>query len=122
MNPSDLDTMWPKSAPAPHPSVTIRALRFYASSLRKFDRISNDTGISSSDMLAKYAISAYVHRASGGFHDAEVSTLIGAVLRSVYDETAHRMWRSRNYERIDVGFSFLPNLLVGIGVVTSSQM
>ncbi len=122
INPSDLDTIWSKKAPAPHPATTIHALRFYASSLRKFDRISDETGISSSDMLPKYIISAYVQRATGGFHDAEVSTLIGAVLRSVYDETAHRMWRSRNYERIDADFAFLPKLLIGIGVVTSSQM
>lgn len=74
--PSNLDTLWPKSAPAPHPATTIHALRFYASSLRKFGRIPDDTGISSSDMLSKYAISAYVQRATGGFHDAEVSTLV----------------------------------------------
>jgi hypothetical protein len=120
INPSNLDGIWPEFASGPHPATTTHALRLYASCLRKFGSIAGDTGISSSDMISKYLITAYVHRATGSFHDAEVSGLIGAVLDGVYDETAHRMWRARNYGRIDADFSFLAELLIGIGVVSST--
>lgn len=48
-----------------------------------------------------------------------VSALIGAALGTVYQEDAHRMWRFRNYEHLDIGHSKLVELLVGLGVVTS---
>lgn len=120
INPSDLETIWPKTT-APHPATTIHTLRQYVSFLGKFGSIAEETRISSPDMLWKYTLSAYVKRATGGFYDAQVSALIGAVLNEVYDETAHRMWRSRNYERMDADFSFLAKLLISIGLVTSSR-
>jgi|ERR1700690_1847153 len=120
INPSNLETIWPKTT-APHPATTIHTLRQYVSFLEKFGSISEETRISSPDMLWKYTLSAYVKRATGGFYDAQVSALIGAVLNEVYDEAAHRMWRSRNYERMDADFSFLAKLLISIGLVTSSR-
>lgn len=55
-------------------------------------------------------------------HDVEVSALIGSALgREGYDETAHRMWRSRNYERLEKGNSSLVQILLGIGVVTARK-
>ena len=120
ISPTDLKDTWPKDA-APHPGETIRVLRLYASLLRKLGSLGKKTGINSTDTLWKYVFSAYVHRATQGFHDVQVSRVIEAVLNEGYDETAHRMWRSRNYERIDADLSFLPKLLIGIGFVSSSH-
>jgi hypothetical protein len=117
--PSDLATTWPKSAPAPHPATVIRALRLYASFLGMFEAIADESHVGTTDTLSRYFVSAYVKRSTGGFHDEDVSALISATLRNSYDETAHRVWRSRNYERIDQELSGLVELLFGIGVVTS---
>ena len=101
----------------PELSVTIDGLRTYASVLRSFDLPLKDIGASPADMLAKYLFSAYVVRATTRFHDAEVSALIGATLGTFYDETAHRMWRKRNYKRIDKNFSSTLNMLTDVGSV-----
>jgi hypothetical protein len=46
------------------------------------------------------------------FHDREVSALVGAALGNFdYDETAHRVWRIRSYERLEASFSIGPKLL-----------
>jgi hypothetical protein len=124
--PSDLEIIstakieWPEYAPAPHPATTIRALRLYAGALGMFHAMSEETQAHSSDSVPKYLISAYVKRATGDFHDAQVSALIGSALgREIYDETAHRMWRSRNYEQLEKEYSSLAEFLMGIGVVTA---
>jgi hypothetical protein len=117
---SNMKPKWPQNAPAPHPANTIRALRLYARVLSMFHAISEETQAHSSDSIPKYLISAYVKRATGDFHDAQVSALIGSALGSgTYDETAHRMWRSRNYEPLEEECSSLVELLMGIGVVTA---
>jgi hypothetical protein len=111
---------WPNNAPAPHPATVVKALRLYARALGMFDTISKETQAHSAESFPRYLISAYVKRATGSFHDRDVSTLIGSVVCSpTYDEIAHRMWRSRNYKKLEKEFSFLTELLVGIGVVTS---
>jgi hypothetical protein len=96
----------------PDPAITINALRTYASILK------NTTA--SPDMFAKYLISAYVYRATGGFHDVEVSSLLGAAMGVFYDETAHRMWRNRNYRRLDKSLGSVADLLIDFGKVSVS--
>lgn len=108
---------WPKNAPAPHPATTIRALRFYASTLQMFESLPKEMQGVSSYTVPKYLISAYVKRATGNFHDAHVSALIGSALGKVYDETTHRVWRSRNYKQLDKHLGWLAEILFGIGVV-----
>lgn len=103
------------TAAVPELSATIEGLKLYAAALRTFDLSRKDTGVSSADMLAKYLFSAYVVRATTHFHDAEVSTLIGATLDIFYDEAAHRMWRNRNYKRIDKNFGNILDLLTDVG-------
>ena len=101
---------WPSNAVAPHPATVVKALRLYARLLGMFDAISEETQAHSAESFPKYSISAYVKRTTGSFHDREVSTLIGSVVcRPAYDEIAHRMWRSRNYEKLGKEFSFLLN-------------
>ena len=110
---------WPSSAPVPHPATTVRALRLYAKSLGFFQVISQETEANSADSFPKYLISAYVRRATGDFHDRQVSALFGSsAKRESYDETAHRMWRRRNYKKLEKSFGLLADLLHGIGVVT----
>jgi hypothetical protein len=119
INPSTLDKDW--DLPVPHPATTIRALRLYASTLRMFEFLSAELQIDSTTTLAKYLISAYVEKATGTFHDANVSSLIGASMKTTYEETAHRMWRSRNYQRINSELSWSAPLLVAFGVITSPK-
>jgi hypothetical protein len=86
------------------------------------EALSAETQAHSAESLPKYLLSAYVKQATGDFHDREVSALIGSALGTgIYDETAHRMWRSRNYEQLDKTSSALANLLLGFGVVVSSK-
>ena len=55
---------------------------------------------------------------TGRFHDRSVSGLIGEIVGSPdYNEVAHRMWRARNYERIEKHFSWIPRFLVAMSVV-----
>jgi hypothetical protein len=116
----NIESEWPAGAPAPPPTTVIRALRFYIRMLELFETMSAKTQAHSSESFSKYLISAYVRRATGAFHDSEVSALIGSSLRTRgYDETAHRNWRSRNYRQLDQGLGFLAKLLLGIGVVTT---
>jgi hypothetical protein len=117
--PSDLATAWSKSAPAPHPATVIRALPLYASFLGIFEVIADESHVGTTGTLSRYFVSAYVKRATGGFHDEDVSALIGAAIENSYDETAHRVWRSRNYERIDKQLSGLVELLFGHTLIES---
>ena len=117
----DLEAHWPRTAPGPPPTTVIRALRLYSRILRLFDILPEETQAHSPEAFSKYLISAYVKRATGDFHDVEVSALIGSALGTMYDETAHRMWRSRNYEQIEKTSSSLAEFLVGIGVVTAQK-
>jgi hypothetical protein len=113
---------WPSNAPAPHPATVVKALRLYARVLGMFDAISEETQAHSAESFPKYLISAYVHRATGSFHDREVSTLIArAICRPTYDAIAHGMWRKRNCKKLEKAFSFPAELLVGVGVVTSQK-
>lgn len=115
----DVDFLSLRNAPALNPATTIRVLKAYVQGLRASQAIFVDIGAHSSESLPKYLLSAYVKQATGQFHDPEVSALIGSALsiRS-YDETAHRMWRSRNYQQLDKKNSSLVRGLLGIGVVT----
>jgi hypothetical protein len=110
---------WPKSLPA-HPATAIRSFRAFAELFGMFDKIAGDTHAHSPDSFSKYLISAYVKRVTAKFHDREVSALINSALgKDGYDETTHRVWRSRNYLQLEKEFSSVVTLLLGIGVVTS---
>jgi len=104
-----------KSRSIPSPPVLIRALRTYARVLKGFDDVARRTGIHSPEAFGKFLISEFVKTATGDFHDREVAALIGGALRETYTETAHRMWRSRNYKRLEA-VSFPVELLIGIGI------
>jgi hypothetical protein len=112
---------WPNFLPT-HPATTIRSLRVFAAVLGSVDTFSKETGVHSPASFSKYVISAYVKRTTAEFHDREVSALIGSALNAgPYDETAHRMWRSRNYDQLEKALSFIPDFVVGIGAVSSEK-
>lgn len=123
VQPFDKDALaFAMKAGVPDPATMIYALRLYASVLSMFESAQEDSGAASSDMLAKYLLSAYVYRATGRFYDKEVSALIGAALDPNYDETAHRVWRNRNgnYQRIDEKLSGIADFLIDWGVVSAT--
>jgi hypothetical protein len=87
-------------------SRVINELRFYIRLVNSASSISAETEIRSPAELAKYLASSYVLSMTGRFHDRCVSGLVSEASGSLeYIEVAHRMWRARNYERIDKHFS-----------------
>jgi hypothetical protein len=120
ISPSENLLTWGTTPYVSDPAIVIHTLRTYASLLQTFESSQKSTAVASSDMFAKYLFSAYVYRATGRFHDEEVSALIGAALSVTYDETAHRVWRSRNYKRIDKSISSIAEMLTDFGTVSST--
>lgn len=100
-------------------------LRFYAWGLEWTDKIPRETETRSLADFGKFALTEYVKLATGRFRDRNVSGLIAeAIGPADYIEVAHRMWRSRNFERIGSHFSKLSELLsaihiLGVGHVTN---
>jgi hypothetical protein len=65
--------------------------------------------------LARCLLVAYVELATGRSHDREVSSLYSIALGlAAYDEVAHRMWRTRNRERVNSVIPELATLVIGI--------
>jgi hypothetical protein len=68
--------------------------------------------------MAKYSLASVVKRVSGKFHDCEVSAMPGAALGNFeYDETAHRVWRIRNYDRLERCLPLAPMALQALNNV-----
>jgi hypothetical protein len=99
-------------------SRVVNELRFYTRLVNSASSISAETETRSPAELAKYLLSSYVRSMTGRFHDRSVSGLVGEVSGlPEYNEVAHRMWRTRNYERIDQHFSWMTRLLVTMSIV-----
>jgi hypothetical protein len=93
-------------------------LRSYVKFLNFAERLSTDTETRSPVELSKYLLTSYGLRMTGRFHDRCVSGLIGEIVGPLdYNEVAHRMWRSRNYQRLENHFSNMTELLVAMSVV-----
>jgi hypothetical protein len=99
-------------------SSVISGLRFHVRFINFARSLSADTGTRSPAELSKYLLSSYVKRMTGRFHDKSVSCLIGEICGSQdYNEVAQRMWRLRNYRRLEKHFSWMTNILVAMSVV-----
>jgi hypothetical protein len=99
-------------------SRLVNELRLYTRLIKFASSISAETETRSPAELAKYLASSYVRSITGRFHDRSVSGLVSEACGSPeYDEVAHRMWRTRNYERIDKHFSWMTRFLVAMSVV-----
>ena len=99
-------------------SRMVSELRFHIRLINFAGSFSAETETRSPAELAKYLASSYVLSMTGRFHDRCVSGLVSASSGSLeYVEVAHRMWRTRNYERIDRHFSWVTRFLVAMSVV-----
>jgi hypothetical protein len=100
----------------------VAELRFYAGFFTLAERLAKDIKTRSPVEFAKYVFTGYVKRMTGDFHDRCVSGLIGELVGPKdYAETAHAMWRSRNYKRLDGHHSEIARLLVAMSVVANHQ-
>lgn len=99
-------------------SRMVSELRFHTRLINFAGLISAETETRSPAELAKYLASSYVLSMTGRFHDRCVSGLVSEASGSLeYIEVTHRMWRARNYERIDKHFSWMTRFLVAMSVV-----
>jgi hypothetical protein len=98
-------------------SAVVSELRFYIKFITLAERLSVDSESNSLAEICKYILAGYVKRSTGRFHDRNVSALIAVLTDSKgFDEVAHRMWRSRNYKRLDNHFSWIVALLIAMSV------
>jgi hypothetical protein len=109
-----------ESLPEP-PSAMIRDLEFYAKLFDFVELASRNAGIKSGHDLPRFIVTGYVHLATNRWHDREVSALFRGSDTEPYDETAHRVWRSRNFRRINQYYCILPELLLEVGKVSSAR-
>ncbi len=100
------------------PSRMVSELRLYGRVINLAALLAVDTEAHSLGEVSKYILSSYANRTTGRFHDRNVSGLIGEIANSPeYNEVAHRMWRNRNYERLEKHFSRITEFLVAMSVV-----
>ena len=98
-----------------------------AASLRLYTWIlemAGDRNLSKSPVidLVKYALIGYVENKTGTPHDKEVSALIGAALRDTdYTEASHKMWRFRNFERLQGSLPQLLQFLSAFEILITSE-
>jgi hypothetical protein len=98
------------------PSRLVLDIRRYAAILNATQLLRKEFELHSLEEFTKYLLVGYVKRATGKFCDRSVSGLIGeAVGTPDYDEVALRMWRRRNYQRLDKHLSWNPDLLLDLG-------
>ena len=102
------------------PSRMVSELRLYANLINMAKSLALDTESHSLGEVAKFVLSRYIDRTTGRPHDRNVSGLVAGITNSPnYDEVAHRMWRNRNYERLEKHFSWITDFLVAMSVVTT---
>ncbi len=105
------------------PSGLVSELRFYVSLLNIGEGMEAGTKKPRSIReVTKYLLASYVKRTTGRFHDGNVSGLLAEVFGPVdYNEVAQRMWRSRNYARLEKQFSKLTDFAVATSVVIGNR-
>ena len=99
-------------------SRLVSELRFHVRFINFASAFSADTETRSPVELSKYLMTSYVRRMTGRFHDRSLSGLIAEVSGPAdYNEVAHRMWRNRNYGRLEKHFSRMTRFFVAMSVV-----
>lgn len=99
-------------------SRMVSELRLYGRFINLAKLLAVDTQAHSLGEVSKYILSSYAKQTTGRFHDQNVSGLIGEIANSPeYNEVAHRMWRSRNYGRLEKQFSGITGFLVAMSEV-----
>ena len=98
------------------PSRLVSELRFWATIIKIDLKFADELQVYSLAEFTKYLLVGYVRRATGTFCDRNVSGLTGAIVDSPdHNEVAQRMWRYRNYNRLEKHLSSLPDLLLDMG-------
>jgi len=104
------------------PSGLVSELRFYVSLINIGKEMAPGTKPRSIREVSKYLLASYVKRTTGRFHDGNVSGLLAEVFGPLdYNEVAQRMWRSRNYARLEKQFSKLTDFAVATSVVIGNR-
>ena len=99
-------------------SGLISELRFYVQFLNSAPLIARELETRSLEEVSRYLLASYIQRATGRFHDTDVSALLAELTGPLdYTEVAQRMWRLRNYERLDRNFSKITDFSLVMGVV-----
>jgi hypothetical protein len=97
-------------------------LQHFANMMTWADDLKEVLGSNSFLELAKFAFAGLVKRVTKKYHDREVSALTGAaLLNSDYDETTHRVWRIRNFPRLEAKCPVAPNALQALNSVFSKK-
>jgi len=104
------------------PSHLAAELRVYAQFLTFAESLAKETNTRSVAEVGRYLLTAYVNRSTRRFRDRNVSGLLGAVLQQPdYDEVSQRMWRHRNYSRLDSHFSTAADFLLAVGLAITDE-
>jgi hypothetical protein len=97
-------------------------LRFYRGFLGMTESISSETETHTLREFLTYLLVGYIKRATGRFHDREVSALLAELDDAQnYNERAQSMWRSRNYKRLDTHHSKLADFVAAMGIVIARR-
>lgn len=103
------------------PATVATSLRFYSRFLNLEESLTTETR--SSEEVAKYLLVGYIKKATNRYRDRNAATIIGEILGPVdYNEVAQRMWRSRNYRRLDKNFNGLTGFLFAMGIVIDARV
>lgn len=98
------------------PYRIVSELRFYSQMMRFIGTFTKDIGAHSLTEVSKYLLADYVYRTTGRFRDRACSALVADVVRAPkYDEVIHRMWRNRNYRRLNRSLSGMSKFINGLG-------
>ena len=104
------------------PSGLVSELRFYVSLLNIGEEMAPDTKPRSIKEVAKYLLTSYVKRTTGRFYDGHISGLLADVVGPAdYNEVAQRMWRHRNYSRLEKRCSKFTDFAVAASVVIGNR-
>ncbi len=103
------------------PSRLISGIHFYTKILRGAEMFA-DVEVNSLAELTKYLLASYVERAAGTFCDRNVSGLIGEIVGPAdHNEVAQRMWRYRNYRRLNGKLQRFQELLFELSFVVARR-
>ena len=100
-------------------SRLVAELRFHVELINLAQLIKKDTEARTPTEVARYLLTGYVRGMTGRFHDQSVSGLVGEISKEAedYNEVAQRMWRARNYKRLDAHYFGIVKFLMSMSVV-----
>lgn len=105
------------------PSYVVSALKANADLLIFADTVYEVLDTNSMFEVARYALAGAVMRVTGKYKDREVSALTSLALeRPNYDETTHRVWRTRNYARLDASVPGAALALQAVNVIFTTKL